>query len=64
MNLGSWPFWIAPSDLVLDYLIKMAIFLVVVPMVFGVVYTPMGLFLNYLFLDFLIYLQYKRLTRN
>jgi len=64
MKLGSWPFWIAPAELGLDYLIKLVIFLIIVPMIFGIVYTPLGLLTNYLLIDFIIYLQYKGLTKN
>ena len=61
-DLGKWPFWSSPPELALDYVIKIAIFLLVVPMFFGVQFTPLGLLFNYLFLDLLIYWQYKRVT--
>jgi len=58
-NLGSWPFWSSPPELALDYCIKILIFLIMLPAFFGVAFTPMGLLFNYLFLDLLIYWQYK-----
>lgn len=58
-NLGSWPFWSSPPELALDYCIKILIFLIVLPAFFGVAFTPIGLLFNYLFLDLLIYWQYK-----
>lgn len=60
-NLGKWPFWSSPPELALDYVLKIFVFLVGVPFLFGVQFTPFGLLLNYLFLDFLIYLQYNKL---
>ena len=58
-DLGSWPFWSSPPELALDYCIKILIFLIMLPAFFGVAFTPMGLLFNYLFLDLLIYWQYK-----
>jgi len=58
-NLGSWPFWSSPPELAPDYCIKILIFLIMLPAFFGVAFTPMGLLFNYLFLDLLIYWQYK-----
>ena len=54
-NLGSWPFWIVPEMFVLSYVIRLGIFLVLIPYLFGVVLSPLGLFLNFLFIDYLIY---------
>lgn len=63
--LGSWPFWIVPNFWVFDYIVKLVIFLVVIPMFFGVVLTSIGIFLNFLLVDFLVYKQYSNnLDRN
>ena len=61
-QLGSWPFWIVPTFCVWDYIIKMLMFLFLLPFFFGVVFTPTGLFFNFLFIDFIMYLSYKRFT--
>jgi len=61
-NLGSWPFWSSPDQLAFDYVLKIALFLVGIPMLFGITYTPVGLFINYLIIDYIIYLQYKKIT--
>jgi hypothetical protein len=61
-KLGSWPFWSSPPQLAFDYIIKIVMFLILLPMFFGVAFTPAGLFLNYLLIDFIIYLQYKKVT--
>ena len=54
-KLGSWPFWIVPEFYALSYLIRLAIFIVVIPYLFGVMLTPMGLLLNFLIIDYFIY---------
>ena len=61
-NLGNWPFWSSPPELALDYVLKIAVFLIILPSLFGVAFTPMGLLINYLLIDFLLYLQYKKVT--
>lgn len=61
-NLGSWPFWSSPPHLAFDYIFKIALFLIGIPMLFGVAFTPMGLLFNYLLIDYLIYTQYKRIS--
>lgn len=60
----SWLFWSVPDSLVFDYLIKLGLFLIIIPMLFGVILTTTGLFLNFLLVDFLIYLQYNNLKRR
>lgn len=54
-KLGSWPFWIVPEFYALSYLIRLAIFIVVIPYLFGVMLTPVGLLLNFLLIDYFIY---------
>ena len=61
-DLGSWPFWSSPPELAIDYIIKIALFLIGIPMLFGVAFTPIGLLFNYLLIDYLIYIQYKRIN--
>ena len=54
-KLGLWPFWQVPEFYILSYLIRLAIFIVVIPYLFGVMLTPMGLLLNFLLIDYFIY---------
>ena len=61
-DLGSWPFWSSPPELALDYIVKILLFLFLVPSLFGMSFTPMGLLINFLLVDFIIYTQYKRIT--
>jgi len=54
-KLGSWPFWIVPEFYALSYLIRMAIILVALPMLFGIQLTPVGLFFMFLIFDYFTY---------
>jgi hypothetical protein len=54
-KLGTWPFWQVPEVFILSYLIRLAIFIVVIPYLFGVMLTPIGLLLNFLLIDYFIY---------
>jgi hypothetical protein len=60
----TWLFWTVPVELAFDYLIKLGLFLIIIPMLFGVMLTTTGLFFNFLIVDFLIYLQYNNLKRR
>ena len=54
-KLGAWPFWTVPEFYALSYLIRLAIFIIVMPYLFGVVLTPVGLLINFLLVDYFIY---------
>jgi len=56
----DWPVWTVPNYVVLDYLFKIVGFIFLLPWLFGVMLTPLGLFFNFLFIDWIIYRQYKR----
>lgn len=56
----NWPVWTVPNYVVLDYLFKIVGFIFLLPWLFGVMLTPLGLFFNFLFVDWIIYRQYKR----
>lgn len=60
-ELGSWPFWIVPEKFAVDYVLKLAIFMIGLPMLFGAVLTPLGLFFNFALVDFIIYKQYEKI---
>ncbi len=62
--LGSWPLWIVPQMFVMDYIIKVVMFLFLLPYLFGLVLTTMGLLLNFLLVDFVLYLSYKSRINN
>ena len=59
-SLGSWPFWIVPELFVFGYLFRLILFLFVIPSLFGIQLTVMGLFVNFLVVDFIIYLALKK----
>jgi hypothetical protein len=62
--LGSWPLWIVPNIFVMDYLIKLAMFIFLIPALFGVALTTLGLFLNFCLVDFIMYMSYKSRINN
>ena len=58
--LGSFPLWIVPNIFVTDYLVKLVTFLFLLPALFGISLTTVGLFLNFMLVDFILYLSYKK----
>lgn len=60
-ELGSWPFWIVPEKFAIDYVLKLAIFMVGLPLLFGAVLTPLGLLFNFALVDWIIYKQYEKI---
>ena len=60
---GPWLTWAVPEILALRYLFRIGIWLYVVPvMLFGVQWTPLGIFVQYLIVDYVSYLQYKKIN--
>lgn len=56
----GWLEWRVPSELGLDYIIKIFLFLFGIPfMLFGTVFTPFGMLVNIVIIDYFIYLGYK-----
>ena len=58
--LGDYPLWIVPNIFVTDYLVKLVTFLFLLPALFGISLTTVGLFLNFMLVDFILYLSYKK----
>ena len=58
--LGDFPLWIVPNIFVTDYLVKLVTFLFLLPALFGISLTIIGLFLNFMLVDFILYLSYKK----
>ena len=58
--LGSFPLWIVPNIFVTEYMVKLVAFLFLIPALFGVSLTVTGLFLNFMLVDFILYLSYKK----
>ena len=56
----GWIEWQVPSELGLDYVFKLFLFLFGIPfMLFGTVFTPFGMLINVIIIDYFIYLGYK-----
>ena len=58
--MGPWPTWTVPKEVGLDYILKIAFFLVGLPYLFGVMFTSTGLLFNFLIIDWIVYNGYKR----
>jgi len=54
-KLGSWPFWQVPEFYALSYVIRLALFLFVIPYLFGITFTAMGLFSTFMIFDYFTY---------
>ena len=59
-KLGSWPFWTVPEFYALSYLIRIGIFLLGIPWLFGMALTAKGLFITFLLLDYFTYVGLKK----
>lgn len=62
--LGSWPMWIVPNMFVTDYLVKLVMFIFLIPALFGMVLTTTGLLLNFMLVDFIMFMSYKQKINN
>jgi len=59
-KLGSWPFWQVPEFFALGYVIRLALILVVLPYLFGIQFTAIGLFTTFLMFDYFTYVGLKK----
>jgi len=58
--MGSWPLWTPPKGVEFDYFAKILFILFVLPWLFGVAFTVLGFFTNFLLVDWILYHSYKR----
>jgi len=56
---NKWPLWVAPTNLVWDYALKVIFVLFLLPYLFGLILTVPGLFINFLIVDLILYSSYK-----
>ena len=54
-KLGSWPFWQVPEFYALSYVIRLALIMVVMPYLFGIKLTAIGLFFIFVMFDYFTY---------
>ena len=54
-KLGSWPFWQVPEFYALQYVIRLALVMVVIPYLFGIQFTAIGLFSMFMVFDYFTY---------
>ena len=55
----TWPFWTVPPFAILDYLLKVLFVLFALPWIFGLALTILGIFTNFLLIDYIVYRHYK-----
>jgi|TARA_B110000444_G_scaffold60236_1_gene56126 hypothetical protein len=58
-NNNSWITWAVPEKLALDYVFKLALFLIIIPSLFGLHFTKFGLVVNIILIDVIMYASYK-----
>jgi hypothetical protein len=63
-DLGSWPFWSSPPELALDYIVKILLFLYLIPSLLGLSLTTTGLSINRLYNLQTIQMYYLSLRTN
>ena len=54
-KLGSWPFWTVPEFYALSYVIRLALVLFIIPYMFGMQLTPVGVFIMFVIFDYFTY---------
>jgi len=59
-KLGSWPLWQVPEVFALSYVIRLALVLFVLPYLFGVQLTVIGLFFTFVIFDYFTYVALKK----
>jgi hypothetical protein len=58
-KLGTWPFWQVPEFYALSYLVRLALVMVVIPYLFGIQFTTVGLFTVFVLFDYFTYRALK-----
>ena len=60
---GPWLTWAVPESLALRYLFRICLWIYVIPiMLFGIQVTPLGVLMQFLVVDYVSYLQYKKIN--
>jgi hypothetical protein len=55
----KWPTWSLPKAMIPDYFFKLFLCFWLIPSLLGISFTMAGLLINYLLIDFIIYIGYK-----
>jgi len=60
---GPWLTWIVPENLALRYIFRIALWIYVIPfLLLGFNLTPLGVLVQFLVIDYVSYLQYKKMN--
>ena len=60
---GPWLTWAVPENLALRYLLRIVLWIYVLPfLLLGIQFTSLGLLVQFLVVDYISYLQYKKMN--
>lgn len=59
-KLGPWPFWQVPEFYGLSYIIRLALVMLVMPYLFGITLSSLGLFSIFIIFDYFTYQGLKK----
>ena len=62
--IGPWLTYAVPDFFAIDYILKMFFIIFLLPYLFGFTFTVMGVALNIMIVDYILYLGYKRKVDN
>lgn len=58
-NLGPWLTYSVPDFFAIDYILKLVFIIFLLPYLFGISFTVMGMALNIAIVDFILYKGYQ-----
>jgi hypothetical protein len=58
-ELGPWPFWQVPEHFHFGYVLRLLLFLFILPWIFGYTLTPSGMFFTFIIFDYVTYRGFK-----
>jgi len=60
---GPWLTWAVPENLALRYLFRIVVWIYVVPfLIFGIQLSGIGVLIQFLVVDYISYIQYKKMN--
>jgi len=59
-KLGPWPLWVVPEFYVWAYIFRIIFLVFALPYLFGFMLTPLGYLVNFLLVDYVVYVGIKK----
>lgn len=59
-KLGPWPFWEVPEFYAFSYIIRLSLILLIMPYLFGIQLSALGLFFIFVLFDYFTYFGLKK----